>query len=260
MKDTHVTDLLSDYLDGTLSSPQSEEVELHLMHCPGCQTELEELRLLFEAFRTEERSLPSAELSSGFYQMLAREKEKSREVVAPNTKNRRLARFLKIAAGIALLIGSFALGRMQQQQESKNAIAAVETRNLEIKQTAMLSLMENTSASRRIQGVNYIDEFTDPDEAIVSALADRMLHDENTNVRLAAVEALGGFTSSDIVKNAFITALRAEKDPSIQITLIQTLVELREKEAIVPMQMLLKQDETQPFVKRQIESLLPNIL
>ena len=124
----------------------------------------------------------------------------------------------------------------------------------------MLSLMENQSASRRIQGVNLIEEFTIPDEAIITALANRMLFDNNTNVRLSAVEALGKFTQSDTVKKTFITALETEKDPSIQITIIHTLVTIQEKKAIAPMQRLLEQEETQPFVKQQIKSLLPSII
>ena len=87
-----------------------------------------------------------------------------------------------------------------------------------------------------------------------------MLYDENTNVRLTAVEALREFANSEAVKEAFITALQNEKDPSIQITLIHTLVEIQEKKAIQPMRRLLEQQETQPFVKQQIESLLPKII
>ena len=260
MKDNHVKDKLADYLDGLLDADKYKEISAHLAQCNSCQSELEEMKQLFDAFRNEEKHLPSNRLKANFDKMLEEEQRKSTQVISIDKKNNLASSFLKIAAGIALLVGAFSLGKFQQQQQSNKAIAALENKSIAIKETAMLSLMENQSASRRIQGVNFIEEFTEPDEAIIQALANRMLFDENTNVRLSAVEALGKFTNSDTVKNAFITALETEKDPSIQITIIHTLVAIQEKKAVAPMQRLLEQEETQPFIKQQIKSLLPNII
>ena len=196
---------------------------------------------------------------------LEAEKQKLSKVVpfdAPsnNTRNKWAINLLKIAASVLLLIGAFLAGRYQSKEYSNQEIALLTEERLEFKQTAMLSLMENESASKRIQGVNFIDGFTNPDEAILKALIDRMLHDKNTNVRLTAVEALNNFTSSETVKNAFLEALKKEKDPSIQINIIETLVDIQEKKAIAPMRRLLEQEETQPFIKNRIESLLPSII
>lgn len=260
MKSNHVPELLADYLDGLLDPDQHLAVEEHLRSCQSCSVELEETRELLKAFKEEHNAIPSAQLKHKFYQMLEEEKQRSSNVIHIDRKSNWVPGLLKIAAGIALLAGAFALGKFQEQKQSNLAIAALENKSLEIKETAMLSLMENQSASRRIQGVNYIEEFADPDKAIIEALADRMLHDDNKNVRLSAVEALGNFTTSATVKSAFISALETENDPSIQITIIHTLVAIQEKKAIVPMQKLLQQQETQPFVKQQIKSLLPNII
>lgn len=152
------------------------------------------------------------------------------------------------------------MGKYQQEEKSGKEIALLTNESMQVKQMAMLSLMENKSASKRIQGVNYIDEFSKPDEAIVMALADRMLYDENINVRRTAVEVLGGFTASETVKNSYIKALKIEKDPGIQIAIIQILGQLREKKAIAPMKYLLEQEDTQPYVKKQLESTLPQII
>src|SRR5262249_42584861 len=48
MNTNHVTELLNDYLDGELSSDQSNIVEDHLRNCPSCQSELNSLRTLVE--------------------------------------------------------------------------------------------------------------------------------------------------------------------------------------------------------------------
>lgn len=260
MKSNHVKEILTDYLDGLLDTIQRKEVEEHLRSCDSCSSELEAMREVLSAFKEEQNTLPSKQLKVKFYQMLEDEKQKSSKVIAINRKSNWASGLLKIAAGIALLMGAFALGKFQQQQQSDNAIAALVDKSTAIKTTAMLSLMENQSASKRIQGVNFIEEFPEPDEAIISALADRMLLDQNTNVRLSAVEALGNFTNSETVKNAFITALGTEKDPSIQIVIIRTLAATQEKKAIAPLKILLEKDATQPFVKNEIRTLLPTII
>lgn len=261
----HITDLLPEYLDGILTEPQSKSVENHLKECDTCSEELKQLKLLYNAFDDEKKVLPSEKIKTEFYKNLEDEKRAYSEtldsgvkILAP--KSRWSNNFFKIAASIALLVGSFVLGKYQQEQKSNLEIAALVDESIDIKETAMLSLMENKSASRRIQGVNYIEEFTNPDEAIIKALADRMLHDENTNVRLTAVEALANFTASEIVKKAYITALKTEKDPGIQIMVIQILVQIQEKKAVAPMQRLLQQDNIQPYVKKHIESVLPSII
>ncbi|MEX0290082.1 MAG: HEAT repeat domain-containing protein [Flavobacteriaceae bacterium] len=260
MNDKHVTEKLADYLDGLLDEAEHEKVSEHLAQCSDCKSEWEQMRQLLKAFKAEEESIPSSRLETNFDKMLKEVQGEETKVISMNKKGSFATAFLKIAAGIALLVGAFTLGKFQQQEQSNKAIAAIENKSLAIKETAMLSLMENQSASRRIQGVNFIEEFEEPDEAIIKALANRMLYDENKNVRLSAVEALGKFTNSEAVKNAFIIALETEKDPSIQITIIHTLVAIQEKKAIAPMQRLLEQEETQPFIKQQIKSLLPNII
>lgn len=261
----HITDLLPEYLDGILTEPQNKNVENHLKECDTCNEELKQLKLLYNAFDNEKEALPSEKIRTNFYKVLEQEKRIDSEALDSDLKSLTSKstwsnNFFKIAASIALLVGSFVLGKYLQKQKSNLEIAALVDETIVIKQTAMLSLMENKSASRRIQGVNYIEEFTNPDKAIINALADRMLHDENTNVRLNAVEALANFTASEIVKKAYITALKTEKDPGIQIMVIQILVQIQEKKAVAHMQRLLQQDNIQPYVKKHIESVLPSLI
>lgn len=265
MINEHVTELLTGYLDGLLDTEKQAMVETHLKSCEACAKEASDLKKLLHAFSSEDEIIPPPSIKAKFLEQLEEEKNSRSKVVSldsDSTSKRNLwaNNLLKIAASIALLVGGFLLGRQQSQESSNQEIAQLTEEKMEFKQTAMLSLMENESASKRIQGVNFIEEFVNPDEAIIKALADRMLYDDNTNVRAAAVEVLAGFTSSENVKNTFIKALKIENDPGIQIEIIQTLGKMQEKKAVIPMQELLKKEETQPFVKKQIESLLPTII
>ncbi|SNY95251.1 HEAT repeat domain-containing protein [Flagellimonas pacifica] len=263
MKKEHVIDLLPEYLDNILPETKSAAVEKHLSACTQCQKELEELKILFKAIADEPNAVPSDRLRNRFEKALELEKATTTKVVSISEgykKSSWASNMLKVAASIALLVASFQMGSVFQQKKSNDDLAFVQNESLQLKQTAMLSLMENQSASKRIQGVNYIEEFPNPDEAIVKALTNRLRYDENDNVRLNAFEALSKFTSSETVKTAFIEALGTEKNPSIQIAIIQALVQIQEKKAIGPMQKLLEREDTQPFIKNEIKLGLPKII
>lgn len=263
MNTQHISDFLPDYLDNNLDKAERQNIEQHLEQCEICRTELVELKALFTVFKDEPLHEPSASVSSDFYKMLEDEKSKDEKVIPLKAKSKSAKIWLetlKIAASIAIIAGSFLLGKYQEKSAITSTISALKTKNQDFKQTAMLSLMENQSASKRIQGVNYIEGFKEPDAAIVNALIGRMQHDDNTNVRLAATEALEKLTASENVKQAYIKALETETDPGLQIKIIQILVKIQEKKAVKTMQRLLDTDDTQPFVKDQIKSLMPGIL
>ncbi len=265
MNNEHFVASIPDYLDGRLNKDEHRAFEQHLKDCPSCALELEEYKALLSAFENEETSIPSKKVKDNFLRLLEEEKNSLVKVVAIDTaktgSNKSwLPRLIKIAASVALLIAAFSSGRYFQSEKANATIAQIENESLQIKQTAMLSLMENQSASKRIQGVQYIQDFDKLDTAIVNALMDRMLHDENTNVRLTAVEALSKFVNSELVKTAFITALSTEKDPSVQIAIIQQMVKSQEKKAVAPMKRLLEEEDTQPFVKDEINQVLSEII
>lgn len=260
----HITELLPDYLDDKLTNEQNKTIAAHLKECTACKKEFEQLQALFGAFKSEEITLPSSLLQENFLKALEDEEHKATVLKSTtNTKRKekfRFSYFLKIAAGVALLAGAFSIGRYAQVRQANDDLIVQQNRTLEVQQTAMISLLENQSASKRIQGVNLITEFENPDEEIVNALANRMFLDENTNVRLTAVEALSAFANSETVKAAFIKALATEKDPSVQIAIIENLVRIQARKAAEPLQRLLELDETQPFVKDEINRVLPELI
>ncbi len=260
MEKQHVFDQIPDYLDGNLNKSAKAEFEKHIENCSDCQKELEEMKSFFNVFE-EEVPTPSDRLKANFEAALEQEKQHQGKVVQlkPESSSNWTGNVLKIAASIALLVASFQMGSLFQQRKVDESIAQLQDETTQMKQTAMLSLMENQSASKRIQGVNYIEEFEQPDEAIIQALANRLLYDENDNVRMTAFEALIKFTSSESVKTTFIEALEKEKNPSIQVAIIQALVQIQEKKAAEPMKKLLEKDDTQPFIKDQIRAVLPSI-
>lgn len=265
MNTNHIIELLPEYLDKCLNASQTKKVEEHLKECTICTQELKDLTSLFKTFKDDLETVPSEKLRTRFNEQIELEKLEANKLINLNSpksdrKNSWTNDFLKIAASIVMIIGAFFFGKQQQAKSSGIEIAQLANQTREYKQTAIISLMGNKSASKRIQGVNYLESSEQPDPAIVNALADRMLYDENINVRAASVEVLANFTNSNKVKDTFIEALKTEKDPGIQILIIQTLGKIQERKAAIPMKKLLDSEETQPFVKEKLESVLTTII
>ncbi len=249
-----------DYIENTMSKKERMEMKTHVETCNSCQGEMQQMQEFLSQVANEDLEKPSENLRLNFEKMLAEEKLLQQSKVVKLNPKGNWKMFLQIAATVVLVLSSFFIGRYQNSERHDAKVAKLETESLMNKQNTILALMNNQSASKRIQGVEYLEEFTNLDPEIIEAIVKRMLNDENTNVRLTAVNALQGFISSEKVKDGFIKALDTEKDPAIQIALIQSLAKIQAKKALKPMQQLLEQEETQPFVKKEIKIALSNII
>jgi len=249
-----------DYIENNMSKKETTAIKTHIETCSKCQIEMNEMQGFLAKVTDQGLEQPSKNLRMNFEKMLADEKALQQNKVVKLKPKTNWRSYLQIAATILLVVSSFLIGRHQNSEHHQTEVAKLENESLISKQNTILALMNNQSASKRIQGVEYVEEFSNLDPEIIEALVKRMLNDENTNVRLTAVNALQSFISSEKVKDGFIKALDTEKDPAIQMTLIQALVKIQAKKALKPMQHLLEKEETQPFVKKEIKIALSNII
>lgn len=167
---------------------------------------------------------------------------------------RRLGSWLiRIAAGLTLLIVGFGAGWMFQSKSEEGTLAALggqeATEVAEMKKVLAFEQMNNTSASERIQAVNHSYEITDADRDITQLLINTLNFDPNVNVRLAACQALAHFADEAEVKEALIQSLAIQTDPNIQISLIETLVAIKEKRAVDQFQQLARNQEVLDVVR-----------
>ncbi|HWV30835.1 MAG TPA: HEAT repeat domain-containing protein [Dyadobacter sp.] len=167
---------------------------------------------------------------------------------------RRLGSWLiRIAAGLTLLIIGFGAGWMFQSKSEEEALAVLggqeATEVAEMKKVLAFEQMNNTSASERIQAVNHSYEITDADRDITQLLINTLNFDPNVNVRLAACQALTHFADEMEVKEALIQSLAIQTDPNIQISLIETLVAIKEKRAVDQFQQLARNQEVLDVVR-----------
>ncbi|WP_404986536.1 hypothetical protein ACI513_05555 [Chryseobacterium sp. M5] len=89
-----------------------------------------------------------------------------------------------------------------------------------------LELINNQhSASSRLRGIDLLKSFSASDEKIINILSEKALLDENTNVRLAAVEALSVHIENTEVSKNIRQIFLNQDDPIVQKELIAILTE-----------------------------------
>jgi hypothetical protein len=253
MNCTDIENKLVDYIDGVLSENEIKTIKKHIAACSSCEKAFNETNQLLNAFTNEPIAQPTTNLKSSFEEMLANEKKKQPKVIALQpAKKSSYKSMLQIAASVAILFTGYLLGGYQESQNSQIEIASYQTEQKQLKENMMLAMIDNSSPSKRIKAVNYTEELTTPDSKILEALIDRMHNDSNSNVRLSAAEALSKFTDSELVRTSLIKTLTTEKNPSIQVEVIQILVKIQEKRALDPMRNLLEQPDAPDYLKTQV--------
>lgn len=250
MKCKQIENQFSEYLENSLSEVANSEVEHHLKTCTDCQEELEEVKSFLNILDNDKMETPSANLKLNFEKMLAQEIEDHQPKVVQLQPKTDWKTYVRVAASILIVLSAFLLGKYQADNSSP-----IENQTAEV-----LTLLEDTSASKRILAVTNAEEFSIKDTKIIKALIDRLFFDKNTNVRLAAAEALSKFSSEIIVRDALIKSLETDKNTSVQIEVISILSNIQEKRAIEPMEKMLKNEETPQYVKQQLQLNLSSLL
>lgn len=216
----------------TLDAAVPAEVEAHLGGCPGCRAELAALQSAWEALEALPEAEPSPALGERFHTWLG-EQERSGEVGAARRPASPInagwslggwfgPRAAWAAAAVALLVGFGAGARLSEPSESAEMVTLRgEVRTLN--RLVTLSLLSQPAASDRLQGVAYGRDAA-PDGRVTEALVETLRHDDNVNVRLAAVEALAGAARNSDIRGRLIAALGEQQSPLVQIAIADVVL------------------------------------
>jgi HEAT repeat protein len=116
---------------------------------------------------------------------------------------------------------------------------------------------QQASASERISAVNLSANVPEEAEALSREISEILIYtmnnDQNVNVRQAAAEALFRFRNEPEIRRALVQSLSQQTDPLMQLTLIDMLVDLKERSAINEMQKLLMDSDTREVVKNRLK-------
>jgi len=162
-----------------------------------------------------------------------------------------------IAAGIALFFIGFFSGRQIQPEQTQ--LAEVQTQIKALRETVVMAQLKQPSASERIKGVNYVYQMEAKSPEVIEALIETLNTDENTNVRLAAANALFTFREDNTARQALIQAIHTQDDPSVKIALINIMIALKDKKAKPVIEEFLKKEPIPQQVKESIQKELKEI-
>lgn len=246
MEKEKLESLLIDYIDGRLSPESKAAAEDMIAQDASARQLYEQLRAVMSAMDGAKDIEPGQRLRNSFDSMLAKEMAKGK----PSRTVFFQPVVYRIAAGIVLVIAAFyggnAIIRSNQQEAELQALK----KEVESTKQMMLLMLDNQqSASQRMVGATVSYTMEKADDEIVSALVKTMNEDPNTNVRLAALEGLIRFQSDPRVKKALVASLSLQKDPVVQITLIQFMVKMKEREVVKQLQHIVDDTRTIKAVK-----------
>ena len=254
---------LIDYIDGKLDESQSAMLEEKIKGDPKVNREYNKLREVMGVMQRGIVQQPDKGLETGFLSMLEDEiielentlqdLEKGIHKKKEKVYSLKLSWPLGLAASVTLVLLGAMIGVFITNSGQNEQISQLK-KEIDATKAAVISALQNeSSASQRIMGVNASFELDEADDEIITALINAMNDDDNINVRLAAIEALYQFSSEEKVKASFINALATQKEPVIQLALINILVNLKENRAINNMQKIIEDAETIESVKDEAQ-------
>lgn len=247
MEKEKLESIIIEFIDGTLNEQDRQWVEQEIRNNPEVARLFNQTKRLFETIDRVSALEPSASLKSKFereLQSAIAESKAGKEVPFGRPM------MYRIAAGVALVLASgmlvYWINRSIQQERE---LARLQKEMQETKTMMMAMLGNQSSAGQRIQGTNVAYKMEKADDEIVSALVKTMDTDPNTNVRLAALDALSKFHEQPHVRTALVKSLGTQTDPAVQIALIRLLVEVKEKQTIKELERISTDDNVLPSVQ-----------
>ncbi len=246
---------LIDYIDNKLNSVDRLNVEQLLMKDQEAFRLYEELKEVIHAMHRSAQLDAPGDLKKNFDAMLAEE-------MAADRRGKTFwlhPTFYRAAAAVLLVILGAGIGYLISERQSQR-LADVERKlqeqeeQMRVTNQMMAMLANNESASKRMQGVNVALTIDKAGDKIVDALVKVMNEDPNSNVRLSALEALSKFIDEQEVRDKLIRSLPAQKDPIVQIALIQLLVKMKEKSVVDDLQKIVDDEGTIQAVRDEAYS------
>jgi hypothetical protein len=241
--------MIIDYIDNKLNAVDKQVVEQELMQNADVYKLYEQLKEVMQGMDGADSFVPSENLKSRFDTLLQQE-------IANQQKPKTVwftPAFYRVAAAVTLLVIGGGAGYWISQQNNRNEEIVALKKEMELtRQLVFEKLNDDQSASQRMLGVKAAYESVTtsrPDDEIIEALVTTLDHDSNSNVRLAALDALARFTGEKRVRTALVQSLATQTDPVVQIALIQLLVQMKEKGAMKSFQQIIDDEQSLPAVR-----------
>ena len=130
----------------------------------------------------------------------------------------------------------------------------------DLKEMMMLSLLEKESATDRLKAVSLSEDMGQASQKVTSALMQTLNHDDNVNVRLAALDALRAYSRDSKVREELIRSISKQDSPLVQISLAELMVEMQAKSSVKELEKILHNENTPTDVKKKIRESIQVII
>jgi anti-sigma factor RsiW len=261
MKCEHIAELLPDYLQGNLGPDQHQNVEAHLEQCADCSEEV----VIWGKLSLLPVDQPGPASRARFEAMLQAYQAGRSNQPADDSHWRKRAsawnwnvfHWLRSPVGAMawsaalLAIGVFAGLRLAGPKPPSLDLAAMQSELASMKQLVVLSMLQQQSASARLEGVTWSTRDQQLDPQVLSALLHTLRYDASVDVRLAALDALSRHGQPQVHK-AILDSLQ-QQSPLVQVALIDLLLEWRDPDAAQRLQALQQAPNLNPTVRQRVE-------
>ncbi len=261
-----IAELLPDYLQGGLAREQASEVERHCEHCVNCAQDV----VMWKKLALLPAEQPGPESRARFEAMLhayaATSSDQGFSAETANDREKRNARWgffgwlrspLGAAAwSVALLVIGVAVGTRVNNgptHAQPDEIAAMHVELSNMRQLVALSMLQQQSASERLQGVSWSGREAHLDSQIQSALLHTLRYDNSVDVRLAALDALSRHANQPQIRKGVVDALQEQQSPLVQVALIDQLAEWRDPDAAQRLRNFQQTPNLNPTVRQRAE-------
>lgn len=257
-----IAKLMPDYMQGTLRASDRELMEQHLHECAECQDEVSVWQKL--SLLPEER--PSPMLRERFDAMLSAYEQgrweqqnlkAQRDSMKPAAWGWQNFSLPQMALTMALVFVAFFAGhyldRTDKTTGAHEDMAALQEQLTDMRKMMIVSMSQQANANDRLQAVSYSMQMQKPDPEITQALLHAMRYDSSVDVRLAALDSLRRYAGQSDVRKGIVDTLQPKQNPMLQIALIDTLVDLKDKEAVDQLSKLKDAKGVDPSVKKHAD-------
>ncbi|WP_423999072.1 HEAT repeat domain-containing protein [Maribacter sp. IgM3_T14_3] len=214
----HIKELLDRYYSG--KSSLSEEMELTEFF--AINQDLGEL----EPHRCEflySDSLHEIKLNESLKNKISNTFMKRKSRLLLNKK------WMGIAASVLFAFIGFGVGKFSNQPiENEMQLTELRTEINSLKTMMMVTLMNQPKASDRLKGIRIAAQlYPENMDETITVLTKTISEDENTNVRIASVNALYDFQEPLKTKEILIRLLTTQDSPMVQMELLRVIQNLK---------------------------------
>lgn len=263
MKNMDLDEKAAELLRDDLSREEREAIIKSLEEEGLSGEELEALLQLHADIDNVFSGEPGERMDNRFRAML-RDESKNEKPSADNASrlthsNRQT--WLFAAAGIALFVLGWVSASLMGDSRTENSqLADLSGEVRQLKETLVLTMLDQPSTVERIKAVNMIGEFEIPDSRIIENLIAVLNTDNNDNVRLLALEALIKYSDNEEVRAGLIASISEQTSPMIQLRMAELMIAMKEKSSVGEFRKLLNDANLNYSVRSKIQEAVGTLL